>query len=159
MDCPRCTVPLKAGDHDGIRAYLCDGCSGCLLERRGVITVLDGMAHALRPHVHPDIVFPDTPGPDEDVDCPACREAMEHYGYMGSRKIMIDGCGPCEWLWLDAGELMAMAHMHVRHDKRMERFEMSSRPADLVGLNLTTRATEATLLVLAVSALRAMFMF
>ena len=157
MDCPRCTAPLAEGDHEGVRAFICETCSGCLLERRGLPTVLDGMAHALYANVHPNLVLPPATGPADEIDCPDCRAAMERYGYMGSNTVVIDGCGPCEWLWLDAGELLSMAHMHVRHDKRMERYEMSSRPADLVGLQMASRATEASLMVHALLLLKAMF--
>lgn len=159
MDCPRCgTTRLSEGSHEGARALLCERCGGCLLERRSLLSVLDAMARELRPDVGADAVLDPTPGPEDELDCPDCRDPMERYGYMGSRKIMIDGCDPCERLWLDAGELVAMARVHVRHDKRMERFEMSARPADLVGLQMASRSTEAALMAGALLVLRAMFL-
>ena len=71
---------------------------------------------------------------------------MERYGYMGSHRVMIDGCEDCNALWIDALELAAMAKMSVRLDKNMERFRLSDRPADIVTVHMIMQAVSSAFL-------------
>ena len=52
----------------------------------------------------------------EDLPCPACGTTMAAFNYAGDSGIILDRCGPCEWLGLDAGEL-----------RRVRRFAAAAR--------------------------------
>lgn len=71
---------------------------------------------------------------------------MENYGYMGSRKVMLDACGDCNVVWVDALELAAMARMRVRTESRVTLMRNAHNPADIVGTSIVTRAVEAAFL-------------
>lgn len=52
------------------------------------------------------------------LHCPKCGATMEHYGYMGSNRVMIDGCDGCGLLWLDVQELGAICLLFARTELR-----------------------------------------
>ena len=89
-------------------------CSGTLLRRHDLASVLDVLALELYGRVLSHTDLPGVPDEHPPIDCPDCGTSMERYGYMGSHKIMIDGCPDCAALWLDARELGAMALLYAR---------------------------------------------
>ena len=56
---------------------------------------------------------------------------------------MLDSCIECDMIWADVLELAAMAKMRIQTDKRIERFNNSYHPADIMGVIMTVRAVEA----------------
>jgi len=127
--------------------HRCGRCAGTLLGQRDVRKVLDRLAPDLMERVVGDIPIPPVPDDHPDIRCPDCGTNMERYGYMGSHRVMIDGCHACNALWLDALELAAMAKMSVRLDKNMERLRLSHRPADIVSMNMILNAVESAFLM------------
>ncbi len=53
---------------------------------------------------------PDPHQLDRAVLCPQCRNRMDTHYFAGGGNVVIDDCSRCELDWLDAGELMAIAH-------------------------------------------------
>ena len=60
--------------------------------------------------VRTSIAFGDEATADRDpvLKCPDCSAAMDKYGYMGMKAILIDRCDHCALIWLDADELPNM---------------------------------------------------
>ena len=148
MDCPRCTTALREGRYRGIEVCLCERCTGSLFRRRHLGAALERLSHELAGRVSLDALLPGVPDERSPIDCPACRAPMERYGYLGDRRVMIDGCARCERLWLDADELGAMARLHAQLDRRRERRALSATaPADVVGTHMVTQAVQQALLI------------
>jgi Zn-finger nucleic acid-binding protein len=112
-------LELRAGTTpEGAPALLCPRCHGVLLPRREMAGVVERLAASLATTVSPDVeISVSDPGPLGP--CPRCVARMEHYGYMGSSKVLIDHCPACDGVWLDASELGAMALMVARMDRRL----------------------------------------
>ena len=148
LHCPRCAAPLKCGRCEHVEAELCRACSGLLLHRSGLASVLEVLAVEHYPLVAADLNLPEVADDHPEIDCPVCAVPMERYGYMGSRKVMIDGCGRCERVWLDARELVAMVRMYVQLDKRADRHLRAGPLSDIVGTHMNAQAA-ATMMLMA----------
>ena len=136
-----------AGRYEGVPAHHCERCTGTLLRQRDLTKVLERLTPDLLEHVVGDIPIPPVPDAHPHIRCPDCGADMERYGYMGSHRVMIDGCQACNALWIDALELAAMAKMSVRLDKNMERFRLSDRPTDIVTAHMMTEAVSGAFLL------------
>lgn len=119
--CPRCEQELVAGEFRGMMLDMCTKCYGILLEQPRLLALLDEMAGDLKDTIDismPLEVVPDSGG---DIACPRCREAMNHYGYMDTKWVMIDLCPGCNMLWLDTDELGMVSLMYARSKLLSER--------------------------------------
>ena len=104
--CPRCGTPLRATEY-GTGVEACGSCGG----------------HGMSPDELRDALDSGTP-PEagaggegavpvrmpigevgEGLPCPACGATMAAFNYAADSGIILDRCGPCGRLWLDAGEL------------------------------------------------------
>ncbi|HEY9094870.1 MAG TPA: hypothetical protein VIN35_03925, partial [Hydrogenophaga sp.] len=47
--------------------------------------------------------------------CPGCSQLMTRLLSAGTRDFRLDRCGPCQWLWMDAGEWASMVSDNVAH--------------------------------------------
>ena len=144
--CPRCAVALERGSAGDVQAAVCKACVGTLLERAALGSLLEVLAHQHYGTVSADANLPAVPDEHGVVDCPACDARMERYGYMGSRKVMIDGCSACDRIWLDADELVAMVRMYVQFDKRADTAARAGPLSDIVGVHMNAQAYAAMLL-------------
>lgn len=147
MQCPRCDTSLAEGQYEQVVAFLCQSCAGILIKQRDLPSVLDRLSLDLYASVSISMNLPVVPDINNVIDCPECRSKMEHYGYMGSHKVMIDCCASCNWLWLDALELSAMAKMYVRTDKSRERSLSLYKTSDIVGTHMITEAVSKAFLM------------
>ena len=94
--CPRCNKGLVIVEAKGEQIDICDECGGIWFDPRE----LDIMMGEESP-VELLINIKD-PIKSEKLKCPECRE------YMGTKEIygvVVDECGICNGIWLDAGEL------------------------------------------------------
>ena len=144
--CPRCDGTLKFGRYHNQKVHHCSSCSGTLFALASLGQALEELSAELFCKVSPDAVLPELTNTNELLNCPHCASRMENYGYMGSHKVMLDSCIECNMIWVDALELAAMAKMRIQTDKRLERFNNSYHPVDIVGVSMTVRAVEAAFL-------------
>ncbi len=102
--CPRCASVLERLKTDLGVLWVCHKCSG-----RAVTYPL------LRPHVRKEfmselwqeILTSEAPTSASGArNCPACEAQMKRVRLQGvSEMLEIDACRPCQFLWLDAGEI------------------------------------------------------
>ncbi len=102
--CPRCHAPLtlRRGEHGVV--YPCVACDGVAI----ALSVLKKRANPMttrqlwsRIQSQP----PAAPG-GLALECPVCRRAMKQLLAAGvTHAIEIDVCEPCQFFWLDAGEV------------------------------------------------------
>ncbi|MBL1142760.1 MAG: zf-TFIIB domain-containing protein [Proteobacteria bacterium] len=125
--CPRDKHKLDDGDFHSVSAMHCPECDGVLIKQMSLMKLLTEMSKEL----FQDISFESDIDPIEDkganVNCPGCYSIMDNYGYMGSNDVMIDCCGSCAVLWIDANELATMCFMNERANKRMKHQQESAK--------------------------------
>lgn len=61
------------------------------------------------------VAVPDAGG---GLACPSCGRAMSHGGYLEQPLVQIDRCTTCMRLFVDVGELEAMAEQRARSDRQ-----------------------------------------
>ena len=100
MECPACRNSLVVMEFKDVEVDFCPACGGCWMDRGELALILHGALHL------PDgwEVALERAG---DRRCPHCRKKMRAGPLPGTR-IEVDAC-PHHGLWLDAGELQAVA--------------------------------------------------
>jgi len=98
--CPRCDSLLQAGAYQGQSVQHCPSCAGTLFAPAALGNAIELLSAEFFSKICPDTVLPELPTPDGLLGCPLCLHQMEHYGYMGSRKVMLDGCSLCNVVWV-----------------------------------------------------------
>jgi Zn-finger nucleic acid-binding protein len=107
--CPICQAPLRHATLARQRILYCTGCDGSLIP----MPVFVVLVHALRAQRGEAVDIAPPPEPhqlDRAALCPQCGRRMDTHFYGGGGNVVIDDCSRCELNWLDAGELMAIAH-------------------------------------------------
>ena len=101
--CPRCHVPLDAGEYEGVAVEICGRCGGRWLDPADLKAIIDtAPPPAGGPAVRTGI---DLTGVQEDAPCPRCGTPLEPFNYAGDSGVILDKCHRCGGLWLDAGDL------------------------------------------------------
>ena len=107
--CDAHTALLPRSLTEGLQALACENCEGLLLSlddhRRWVERSLptgDPMPPATADEPANSVAA--TPV----RKCPACAQLMERLLSGTSADFRLDRCGPCQWLWMDAGEWAAL---------------------------------------------------
>ncbi len=119
QNCPRDKQDLQAGTFHDIPALHCPECDGVLIKQASLHPLLTAMAKELGDAIHPECEVEAIVDDGQRLQCPSCASNMENYGYMGGRDVMIDCCGRCMELWIDAGELAVMCILNERANRRI----------------------------------------
>jgi LSD1 subclass zinc finger protein len=109
LPCPICRAPLLHATLARQRFLYCTRCRGSLIPMT-VFVVLIGALRAQRGEAAEIAPPPDPHQLDRATLCPQCGRRMDTHHYAGGGNVVIDDCSRCELNWLDAGELMAIAH-------------------------------------------------
>jgi Zn-finger nucleic acid-binding protein len=109
LSCPICRVPLLHATLARQRILNCTRCRGSLIPMP-VFVVLIEVLRAERGEATEIAPPPDQHQLDRATFCPQCGHRMDTHYYAGGGNVVIDDCSRCELNWLDAGELMAIAH-------------------------------------------------
>jgi len=134
--CPRCATPLGPAEY-GAGVEACGSCGGHWLSHDDLRALLDAGPPPDAPPGEGDPVPVQVPLHEvrEDLPCPACGSTMEAFNYAGDSGIILDRCGPCGRLWLDAGELgevrRAAAASSAGVDRDAKRFAGDLRHEEL----------------------------
>ena len=107
--CPLCRVPLMHATIARQRILYCTRCRGSLIPMPVFVVLIA----VLRQQVGEAAEIAPPPDPhelDRVTLCPQCGRRMDTHYYGGGGNVVIDDCSHCELNWLDAGELMAIAH-------------------------------------------------
>lgn len=121
-DCPRCRVPLEEQEHEipgfNVKADHCPKCAGVFLDENEL--------KRLTGHRNVNQLVTEYLGVDagSDLLCPSCGGLMDDEHFHGVEKVVIDVCLTCHGVWLDAGELEAIAALD---DKSFDKLSMEKR--------------------------------
>ena len=137
--CPRCDEPLAAGVYHDVEVGVCPECSGLLVENVHLVALLDGVARDLLEEVGPDTEIEPAADAGGELGCPWCSQPMENFGYLGTRTVMLDRCGPCGVLWMDPDELGVAALLHARTQAWVDERRSQSARAEAEGMQRFTR--------------------
>ncbi len=122
-DCPRCQQELRAGEFKGMELDMCANCYGILLEQSRLLGLLEVMANDLQETIDLSMPLEAVSDPGGGIACPRCRATMEHFGYMGTKWVLIDSCRSCNVLWLDTDELGMVSLLYARSLVLSERIQ------------------------------------
>jgi len=116
--CPLCKVALVQASAERRRLLYCPQCRGSLIP----MPVFVDLVHILRSRRGGAVAACEAVNPhslDRAVMCPRCGHRMDTHYYAGGGSVVIDDCSPCELVWLDFGELSAIAGA-PDHSRRYE---------------------------------------
>jgi Zn-finger nucleic acid-binding protein len=104
---------------EGLPALMCEACQGHLLSlddyRDWVAQSPDPQALTTTLPARPADEPIGNPSSTPVRRCPACSQLMTRLLSAGSRDFRLDRCGPCQWLWMDAGEWDSLVTDQVAH--------------------------------------------
>lgn len=118
LDCPVCQTALQTALIDGEPVNYCPSCRGFLaaLDAFGRIVTKRRANHG----PHERVATPFDPAElERRCLCPVCSRRMEAHPFGGGGNAVVDTCGRCHAVWLDAGEL-AILERHVPVAHRIE---------------------------------------
>ena len=106
--CPFCGESLESAALVGAPAAGCRKCGGVLLEQEAFLEIVEMLrAQARGPGIPPRPIDPQQL--QRAIRCPKCVQAMTSHPYLGPGNFIIDICDTCRLVWLDKGELTAIA--------------------------------------------------
>ncbi len=108
LTCPICNVPLVTASILGGPASYCRNCGGVLVMQEIFLAVVDVLrSRAKGPGISPKPILPEQL--QRRINCPHCGGTMDTHPYLGPGNFVIDICTACGTVWLDKGEVMAIA--------------------------------------------------
>lgn len=119
MNCPACSQPLRPIVEWGIQLDECEACEGIWFDDAELKRLLElggDAARAADQRASPA----GSPVPEHSTaarasrPCPRCREGMDRYRYNYSSPIELESCSRCGGIWVDSGELEAIADFNDR---------------------------------------------
>ncbi len=107
VSCAVCRTPLSLASIEELKLLHCENCRGTLAPYRQFAELVTRLRSKSR-ETH-------TPRPldraqfERRLACPRCAQTMETHPYYGPGNVVIDSCHACRVVWLDHGELTAIA--------------------------------------------------
>lgn len=126
--CPRCKSALTAVSAGALELDVCRSCEGVWFDKdelsRALKSPESGQAEGLRASWRGTAPDEKDPGPSA-LACPRCSGGMRRFRFGLSSRVLIDGCLKGCGVWLDDGELGAVAdhlsdHLRPRDAKESE---------------------------------------
>ncbi|OQA24236.1 MAG: hypothetical protein BWY59_02293 [Verrucomicrobia bacterium ADurb.Bin345] len=133
MHCPACGAPLHRRPVAGVELDRCDACNGFWFDDGEMARLLPALSSAANvPDLDARIIFekPARSHVNPQRKCPKCAVVMANYNYCYDSNILLDRCPECRGIWMDGGELAAVAQ-YVKGNPRLDR--LASAIADHVG--------------------------
>src|SRR5262245_3938729 len=100
MLCPRCSLGLELGEVAGLAGHVCAQCGGVALSFEGI----EGEAPKVLRALEKRLSKGDAPRPNR---CPSCLARVSAVPF--AEGMSLDACAKCQLVWLDQGELQALA--------------------------------------------------
>ncbi len=108
--CPRCTKILQEATACGVKIEGCQGCGGAWFDRGELTEIAKANPAAL---VTIDQQFRPSRtsafGFDRLMTCPVCLRRLEPFEFKHFAGVEARGCPHCRGVWMDDGELSAIA--------------------------------------------------
>ena len=105
--CPRCDHALTETDYGGIRVDGCHGCGGVWFDGHE-LTVATQQSAGLH-HLEQQFAPGTSDQRRQQMSCPNCPVELVAFQFPHSPGITLDGCPQCKGIWVDDGELTAIA--------------------------------------------------
>jgi Zn-finger nucleic acid-binding protein len=121
--CPLCQQPLVSAVVKKIHIWSCPNCRGNLIEQPKMLAILSH-SQVSTPIYAGSHSLPDKTEFSRTISCPSCQKVMTVYPYGGPGNIIIQGCEPCQLIWMDFGELSKVVYSE---------WEMYNRSSDELG--------------------------
>lgn len=122
-ECPRCHVTLEEREHEipgfNVKADHCPECQGIFLDKNELkkLTGQRNINQLITEYLGVDV--------GSELLCPSCGGLMDDEHFEGeAAKITIDVCTTCHGVWLDDGELDALAALD---DKSFDKLSPEKR--------------------------------
>ena len=107
LPCPVCSEPLARGTIEGYEVAYCEKCRGVLANHSDFPQILRARQSHCGPAQDPAPLDPEELS--RQIDCPACGRRMETHPFSGGGNAVVDTCASCWLIWLDSGEIAALA--------------------------------------------------
>ena len=111
MRCPVCNQAMVILEYQGIELDHCVACGGCWLDAGELGLLLNGT-----PEAPGDLALADAARGRRR--CPRCPQRMDT-GHMPGSSVEVDVCPARHGLWLDRGELAALARERAAGSEKM----------------------------------------
>ena len=109
--CPDCSIALIKQNFHGVEIDVCNKCAGIFFDEGEVNQIRKSGSNSFE-ELDAKVHIEDAPQTFEehlDRKCPNCQVVMSQYRYLYSSPIMLDSCNHCGGIWIENGELKAMA--------------------------------------------------
>lgn len=117
MLCPRCRLPLRTVEYEGVEADMCDACWGFWLDCGELEEVIRNQDLSFSTQERDrilDVRGASAAGPTEPAPCPECGRVMSRVHYDSMIHLIIDRCQD-HGVWLDTGEIKKVQALAARH--------------------------------------------
>lgn len=115
----------------GASVAWCEDCEGTLVAQKKLIPFMEDLARDLLPLMKIDERIDPALAPTEHLMCPACRNPMERFGYMGTHLVRPSRCRDCGVVWIGGAELPVMTVLFARTKlRRQKREELAEAESD-----------------------------
>ena len=117
MNCPRCALPLKTLDYEGVETDMCESCWGFWLDTGELEQILTNRGLEFSEEEREailDLRGASNPGATDPASCPKCGSVMRRAHYDESVHLVLDEC-PDHGVWLDTGEIKKVQALAERH--------------------------------------------
>ncbi len=107
LNCPRCKLPLRNVDYEGVEVDVCDACWGFWLDTGELEEILANRTFEFSDEEREQILNlrdASSTGTQEPAPCPKCGTEMARAHYDESVHVVIDQCSS-HGVWLDTGEI------------------------------------------------------
>jgi Zn-finger nucleic acid-binding protein len=105
LTCTGCRKPLLTALLDETYPiHYCENCRGVLISRRDFATVVQRRRAWATGQPGPPVPLNQSEL-TRKMTCPGCQTPLATHPYYGPGNVVIDTCEPCEFVWLDFGEL------------------------------------------------------
>ena len=107
MNCPRCKLPLRKMNYEGVDTDMCDSCWGFFLDAGKLEEVLTRHQFSFSREEQKEILDVRSgakTGPTAPAPCPQCGQTMKRFHFDQSVHLVIDRCED-HGIWLDTGEI------------------------------------------------------
>jgi len=126
MKCPVCSAELKRVLYEGFAVFHCLACHGYLMAERRVESIQRTRRRTIE-ELKRETLAEAQPDSTAALGCPRCGRKMEKRLIKEPVSLHVDTCRPCEFVWLDGGELARLQLGHEISDQAQEAAEFQRR--------------------------------
>ena len=127
--CPCGSGRLLKKKLPGASVAWCDECEGIVVAQEKLVPFMEDLARNLIPQMELDEPISPVQVDVRHLMCPACRQPMERFGYMGTRMVRPSRCAGCGIVRIGGAELPVMVVLFARTKLSRQRREEESDAA------------------------------